>query len=107
MKTNLSPILALLAVLTLVGCHRGAQNSFTADGTISGAEGQVLYLEATSADEPAILDSVTLGKDGRFSFQSEACSYPLFFRLSRRLFDPSECDSRWEAPLCLLSLHQG
>ena len=67
MKTNLS--------------HRGAQNSFTADGTISGAEGQVLYLEATSADEPAILDSVTLGKDGRFSFEGEARSYPLFFRL--------------------------
>ena len=81
MKTNLSPILALLAVLTLACCHRGAQNSFTADGTISGAEGQVLYLEATSADEPALLDSVTLGKDGRFSFEGEARSYPLFFRL--------------------------
>ena len=78
MKTNLSPILALLAVLTLVGCHRGAQNSFTADGTISGAEGQVLYLEATSADEPAILDSVRHAPTHSSSaLGSERSLYPL------------------------------
>ena len=70
----------LLGLATLASCHKQA-NYFTASGVISGASGQMLYLEETNADDPRPLDSVRLDEAGSFSFSEQGYSYPSFYRL--------------------------
>lgn len=66
-------------VLACVSCNN--HNTFTVGGTVSGAEGKVLYLENLAAEKPAILDSVILKSDGNFSFKGKRPQYPEFYRL--------------------------
>ncbi len=73
--------LVLLLPFLLASCSGGKSGEFIAEGTITDASGQVLYLESTDTDEPQVLDSVTLDKAGHFSFRREGHSYPSFFRL--------------------------
>ena len=73
--------LVLLLPFLLASCSGGKSGEFIAEGTITDASGQVLYLESTDTDEPQALDSVTLDKAGHFSFHREGHSYPSFFRL--------------------------
>lgn len=81
MKTNLYLTPLLLSLALFCGCSRSGQQHFSVSGTITDASGKVLYLEATSFDEAQTLDSVVLGQDGRFSFEGEGHSYPMFYRL--------------------------
>ena len=70
--------LVLLLPFLLASCSGGKSGEFIAEGTITDASGQVLYLESTDTDEPQALDSVTLDKAGHFSFRREGHSYPSF-----------------------------
>lgn len=78
-RTKIS--LLALSGLALTACHSGGSNEFTAEGTISGAAGKTLYLEQTDTDEPLLVDSLLLGKDGKFRFRGQAHRYPTFYRL--------------------------
>lgn len=92
MKTqiNLSALATVLGLMLglgmLVGCS-GKGNRFVAKGRVSGAEGQTLYLEEVGTGNVLSLDSVLLGSDGKFRFEREGMSYPMFYRL--RLGDQS------------------
>lgn len=55
--------------------------TFTANGTIAGGEGRVLYLEASEMNKIRPIDSVTIGKDGKFKFKSSRPENPEFYRL--------------------------
>lgn len=78
---NTRCLLSLLVLLALASCSPAKKNHFLAEGTITGASGQTLYLEETNADEPRLLDSVRLGDDGHFSFSAPGATYPSFYRL--------------------------
>lgn len=78
-KQRLLGVLGALATL-LVGCSDGKQ-SFVAEGHILGGEGQTLYLEETGTGQVLSLDSVKLSSDGRFHFEHEGTSYPMFYHL--------------------------
>lgn len=62
-------------------CSQGDRQSFTAEGTISGGEGQMLYLEEVGTGSVLSLDSVKLDKEGQFRFSHEGTYYPMFYRL--------------------------
>lgn len=79
--TKASLLSLSLALLTLSSCGSSSSKLFTAEGTITGAADQTLYLEETVSDEATIIDSVRLDKGGKFSFRHEGESYPMFYRL--------------------------
>ena len=70
-----------LALCLLASCSGHKSSDFIAEGTISGAADQMLYLEETISEEPRIIDSVRLDKEGHFSFRGEGHSYPMLYRL--------------------------
>lgn len=70
-----------LALCLLASCSGRKSSDFIAEGTISGAADQMLYLEETISEEPRLIDSVRLDKQGHFSFRSEGHSYPMLYRL--------------------------
>ena len=59
-----------LAVWGLSACNSGPE--FKVEGEISGADGKMLYLEASALEGIVPLDSVKLKSDGTFAFK-QAC----------------------------------
>ena len=64
--------LMMVALVALTACNG---NKFHIDGTIDGASDTTLLLEQSSNGEWFILDSIKVGKDGKFSVSAEAPEY--------------------------------
>ena len=69
----------LSLVIALVACQRTPM--FTVEGTVSNAEGEMLYLEHTGLVKTVVVDSCTLKAGGEFSLTAPAPQYPDFYRL--------------------------
>ena len=76
----------LLAAVALTACNG---NKFHVDGSIDGASDTTLVLEQSSNGEWFIIDSVKVGKNGKFSLSAEAPAVPSIYQL--RLGDQSIC----------------
>ena len=66
-------ILGVLSITWLVSCNnKSAENSFTVNGTIKNNVAKKIYLEEVPATtmQPKLVDSATLGADGKFSLKS-------------------------------------
>lgn len=68
-----------LAALALSSCN--SDPKFNVNGDVSGADGKMLYLEASGLDGIASLDSVKLKGGGTFSFKQLRPESPEFYRL--------------------------
>ena len=71
-------ILILFTAVLFSACHH---NDFTVKGVISGAGGEILYLEANEIHRIQVLDSVKLKTSGEYEFHAKAPEYPEFYRL--------------------------
>lgn len=71
--------LVVLAVLLLSSCNTDPK--FNVKGEVSGADGKMLYLEASGLEGIVPLDSVKLKNDGAFSFKQLRPESPEFYRL--------------------------
>lgn len=69
----------ILFAALLIGCQSSPQ--FSVSGTITGAEGEWLYLEHTALTKTMIVDSCTLNADGKFNVQAVAPAHPDFYRI--------------------------
>lgn len=70
---------AAFAALIITACSSGPK--FEVNGDISGADGKMLYLEASSLEGIIPLDSVKLKGEGTFSFEQPRPESPEFYRL--------------------------
>ena len=70
---------AALAALTITACSSGPK--FQVNGDVSGADGKMLYLEASGLEVIVPLDSVKLKGEGTFSFKQPRPESPEFYRL--------------------------
>ena len=68
-----------LAAMALGACNSGPQFEIT--GNVSGADGKMLYLEASALEGIVPLDSVKLKGDGTFTFRQARPASPEFYRL--------------------------
>lgn len=68
-----------LAALTITACSSGPE--FEVNGDISGADGKMLYLEASGLEGIVPLDSVKLKGEGTFSFKQPRPESSEFYRL--------------------------
>lgn len=68
-----------LAALGLGACD--SESKFKVEGEVSGADGKMLYLEASALEGIIPLDSVKLKGDGSFSFKHLRPESPEFYRL--------------------------
>lgn len=71
--------LVALAALALSSCN--SDPKFNVKGEIAGADGKMLYLEASALEGITPLDSVKLKGDGAFSFKQARPESPEFYRL--------------------------
>ena len=69
----------ICSVCLMVACNRA--RTFSIDGNVSGADGQMLYLERVLLASAAPVDSVRIGNNGDFEFKSPAPADPSFYRL--------------------------
>ena len=69
---------AALAALTITACSSGPK--FQVNGDVSGADGKMLYLEASGLEGIVPLDSVKLKGEGTFSFKHRMWISPLLTR---------------------------
>lgn len=77
---RLSNYIAALALAGLLfSCKSDPQ--WHVDGRIEGADGQTMYVEASDNGQWYVIDSVSLGNSGNFSFTQRACGYPDIYRL--------------------------
>lgn len=65
--------------LLLTACNHTPQ--FEVTGTITGADGETLYLEHTALMQTDIIDSCVLNADGNYTLHGTAPEYPDFYRL--------------------------
>lgn len=72
-------ILVSLAALALSSCN--SDPKFSVSGDVSGADGKMLYLEASGLEGVVPLDSAKLKGDGSFSFKQARPESPEFYRL--------------------------
>lgn len=72
-------VMGCLLVGCLCACHQASD--FTVEGTVSGADGQVMYLENVGVSSVQLLDSVRLTAAGKFKFTHKRPAYPDFYRL--------------------------
>lgn len=73
------------ALLILAGCKESGQDTFSVEGAIKNAEAKTIYLEETSlsAAAPVVVDSASLGKDGKFELSTLSKGETIFnLRLS-------------------------
>lgn len=68
-----------LAAMALSACN--SEPKFKVEGEVSGADGKMLYLEASALEGIVPMDSVKLKGDGSFSFKQVRPASPEFYRL--------------------------
>lgn len=71
--------LFILGTLILASCNNNPK--FKIEGTVAGADGKMLYLEASGINGVEPLDSVKLKGEGEFSFKQLRPESPEFYRL--------------------------
>lgn len=72
-------ICAASSILLLASC--GGPDKWTVEGSIEGAEGDLLTLEASNNGIWYPLDTLTLNEKGKFKFSSDPAGYPDIYRL--------------------------
>ncbi len=70
---------ATLMLILFTGCRDASH--FTVKGVVSGADGQVMYLENVGVSTVELLDSVCLTAAGKFKFNRARPAFPDFYRL--------------------------
>lgn len=80
-KQIFSHLLTTFGVLLLLcsACKKG--DSFITTGVVSGADGQMLYLENVGVSVVEVLDSTRLSSAGKFKFTKQRPASPEFYRL--------------------------
>ena len=80
-KIASSTLFLLLASMLLLSSCSSKGKTFSVNGEITSAIGQVLYLEHRGLGGLEILDSVELKEHGKFAFKAEAPESPEFYQL--------------------------
>lgn len=71
-----------LGLLSIAGVScTSSDEQFIAQGVVSGAEGQTIYLEEVGTGSIFALDSIKLDESGTFEFEHKGSAYPMFYRL--------------------------
>lgn len=82
-------MLSVVCILSMLftGCKK--DSDFTVNGVVSGADGQVMYLENVGVSSVELIDSVKLNAAGSFSFTKPRPAFPDFyrFRLNNQLIN--------------------
>ena len=81
MKQISTNLLAVLCVMLLLFTARKKNSDFTVEGVVSGADGQMMYLENVGVSTVELMDSVKLTAAGKFSFTKPRPAFPDFYRL--------------------------
>jgi len=68
-----------MLLLICIGCSK--KTDFTVTGTVSGADGQMMYLENVGVASVETLDSIKLSANGKFKFKQPRPGAPDFYRL--------------------------
>lgn len=71
----------ILALAGLLATACGNRNQWTVNGSIQGADGQTIVIEASDNGRWYPLDSVKLDGSGRFAYSHEAAGFPDIYRL--------------------------
>lgn len=77
-RRQLASLGILLSILT--GCHSKEQ-TFSIQGTISGAQDKWIYLEDIGTGNVMAIDSTKIKPDGSFQLSHLSTEYPMFYRL--------------------------
>ncbi len=81
MKQISTNLLAVLCVMLLLFTACKKNSVFTVEGVVSGADGQMMYLENVGVSTVELMDSVKLTAAGKFSFTKPRPAFPDFYRL--------------------------
>ena len=81
MKQISTNLLAVLCVMLLLFTACTKNSDFTVEGVVSGADGQMMYLEYVGVSTVELMDSVKLTAAGKFSFTKPRPAFPDFYRL--------------------------
>lgn len=81
MKQISTRLLAVLCVMSLLLTACKKNSDFTVEGVVSGADGQVMYLENVGVSTVDLMDSVKLTAAGKFAFTKPRPAFPDFYRL--------------------------
>lgn len=81
MKQISTNLLAVLYVMLLLFTACKKNSDFTVEGVVSGADGQMMYLENVGVSTVELMDSVKLTAAGKFSFTKPRPAFPDFYRL--------------------------
>lgn len=81
MKQISTNLLAVLCVMLLLFTACKKNSDFTVEGVVSGADGQMMYLENVGVSAVELMDSVKLTAAGKFSFTKPRPAFPDFYRL--------------------------
>ena len=68
-----------LCMFLFSACNNSSE--FTVKGVVSGADGQLMYLENVGISNVVTLDSIKLASGGKFKFTEKRPEYPDFYRL--------------------------
>ena len=81
MKRISVPILFVFSILLLALSACNSSPMYSVEGVVTGAEGEVMYLESVGVSSISTIDSVTFAADGRFKFKENSPQTPEFYRL--------------------------
>ncbi|MDH6534391.1 AhpC/TSA family protein [Parabacteroides sp. 52] len=81
MKQKALQLLSVFGMLLLLCNACTNKSDFTVTGVVSGADGQMMYLENVGVSSVLTLDSVKLGSNGKFNFAQPKPGSPEFYRL--------------------------
>ena len=81
MKQISTNLLAVLCVMLRLFTACKKNSDFTVEGVVSGADGQMMYLENVGVSTVELMDSVKLTAAGKFSFTKPRPAFPDFYRL--------------------------
>ena len=79
MRRTLVIGLSCVAILLMAGCQQ--QEKFSISGEIPDAKGSMLYLDRMGVSRTETIDSVRLGRTGKFRFSQPREEYPELYRL--------------------------
>lgn len=68
-----------LCMFLFSACNNSSE--FTVKGVVTGADGQLMYLENVGISNVVTLDSIKLAPGGKFKFTEKRPEYPDFYRL--------------------------
>ncbi len=72
-------ILFFAVVILLAACNKSGK--FSVSGTLSNADGEILYFEKNGLLKDSLIDSVRLNAGGTFKFKTQSPKYPELYRL--------------------------